>query len=98
MTGQVSISGSLDACDLRQNYPNPFNPATEIDFDIRVAGDANLKVYNTLGVEVIALVSGFQTAGKHTVQWNARGLASGVYFCTLQSGGTFSTKRMILLR
>ena len=98
MTAPVVISSSTEACDLQQNYPNPFNPATQIDFELRVAGDASLKVYNTIGVEVLTLISGFQTAGKHTVQWNARGLASGIYFCTLQSGGTLSTRRMILLR
>jgi hypothetical protein len=87
-----------ETCDLKQNYPNPFNPSTRIDFVLLAGADASLKVYNTLGVEVLTLVSGFQAAGRHSVQWNAAGVASGVYFCTLQSGGTLSTRRMILLK
>ena len=91
-------AGAFEACILNQNYPNPFNPATAIDFELRVAGYATLRVYNALGVEVCTLFSGPQSAGKHTLQWNAKGMASGVYICTLQSGGTLAARRMLLLK
>jgi hypothetical protein len=83
---------------LEQNYPNPFNPETRIDYEIYVAADVNLKVYNALGVEVATLVSGVQTVGKHSVQWEAKGLVSGVYFCLLKSGGMVSSRRMIYVK
>ena len=87
-----------DPHSLAQNYPNPFNPATQIQYDLQVASDVSMKVYNALGAEVATLISGFQDAGTHLVHWDGKGFVSGVYFCVLKSGGMVSTRRMILLR
>ena len=89
----IPVSHSLE-----QNYPNPFNPGTKIDYELYVASEVNLKIYNALGVEVVTLVSGVQNVGKHSVQWDARGLVSGVYFCMLKSGGMVSSRRMIYVK
>jgi hypothetical protein len=93
---------------LGQNYPNPFNPSTTITFDIPVAGDASLTIFNTLGQEVQTLLAGPRAAGRSSVVWNAtdqsgRAVASGVYFYKLTvnnaSGELFSSvKKMLLLR
>jgi len=93
---------------LGQNYPNPFNPSTTITFDIPVAGDASLTIFNTLGQEVQTLLAGPRAAGRSNVVWNAtdqsgRAVASGVYFYKLTvnnaSGELFSSvKKMLLLR
>ena len=94
----VRPGGTPETQRLAQNYPNPFNPQTQIDYQLFVPGEVSLKVYNTLGAEVAALASGFQTAGKHSVTWDARGLVSGVYFCLLKTGGMVSTRRMIYVK
>ncbi len=83
---------------LLQNYPNPFNPSTLISFDVPRAGIISLKVYDVLGKTVATLVNGETSFGRHTVQFNAAGLASGVYFYRLQSGDFAQTKRMMLLK
>jgi hypothetical protein len=83
---------------LAQNFPNPFNPSTQIAYDLLVASDVSLKVYNALGVEVANLVTGFQEAGTHLAEWDGKGLVSGIYFCVLKSGGMVSTRRMLLLK
>ncbi|MFQ5869793.1 MAG: T9SS type A sorting domain-containing protein [Candidatus Zixiibacteriota bacterium] len=36
--------------------------------------------------------------GKHTVEWNGKDSASGVYFYRLTSGESTQTKKMILLK
>ncbi len=36
-------------------------------------------------------------AGQHSVQWAARGLASGVYFYRLQTGNYVETKKTEIL-
>ena len=83
---------------LEQNYPNPFNPTTTIEFALPVAENAILKVYDLLGHEIITLFSGTLEAGQHRVQWDAKGMASGVYFYRLDSGNRFEMRHMLLLK
>ncbi len=89
---------SPDKYSLNQNYPNPFNPTTTIQFSLPKAGEVTLKIYNLLGEEVKTLVEEYREAGKHSVQFNASQLASGIYLYRLQAGSFVETKKMILLR
>ena len=89
--------------DLVQNWPNPFNPSTSIEY--RIAGDGKtgeervkLAVYDLLGREVAVLVDGYQTPGEHRVTFDARMLASGIYFYRLIAGGAVQTRRMALVK
>jgi len=70
---------------LSQNYPNPFNPNTEISYQLPVSGHTTIKVYDVLGNEIAIMVNKEQSAGKYKVNFNALGLASGVYFYRLNS-------------
>jgi predicted extracellular nuclease len=98
-TGVKKIKGALpDKFELSQNYPNPFNPTTLIKYSLPKAGNVSLKVYNVLGKEVATLVNGYQTAGNYKVEFNARGLASGLYFYRLTAGDFVSVKKMMLLK
>ncbi|HTR82121.1 MAG TPA: alpha-amylase family glycosyl hydrolase, partial [Bacteroidota bacterium] len=83
---------------LAQNFPNPFNPATSFRFTIASSQQVSLKVYDLLGREVANLVDGKRNAGAYTVQWNASGFASGVYFYTLRAGSYVDTRKMVLLK
>ncbi len=83
---------------LEQNYPNPFNPATEIRFQISEAGLAALNVYDLLGREVTKLVNEVKQPGSYKATFDARSLASGVYFYKLQTGNFTATKRMLLIK
>ncbi|MGA9405941.1 MAG: T9SS type A sorting domain-containing protein [Bacteroidota bacterium] len=84
--------------ELSQNYPNPFNPSTQIDFSIPQQSNVQLKVYNTLGQLVTTLVNGNLSAGSHTVTFDARNLASGLYIYRLTAGNFSSVKKMMLLK
>jgi len=88
---------------LYASYPNPFNPVTNIAYELSNAADVNITVYNMLGQEVATLVTGFQTAGAYSVQWNGldnagHSVSSGLYFYTMQTEGFSATQKMMLIK
>jgi len=83
---------------LMQNYPNPFNPTTTIRYDLPKAGFVKITIYDILGREVRVLVNEEKTPGVYEVKFDARNLASGVYFYTIRTPQNFQSKKMILLK
>ena len=88
---------------LSQNYPNPFNPETTISFDLPVASEIELALYNVAGQREATLAGGFREAGSYTLRWDGRddtghGLASGVYFYRLTAGERVETRTLLLLK
>ena len=83
---------------LSQNYPNPFNPTTTIEYQLESAQRVVLSVYDVLGREVAVLAEGVQPAGTFRADFDAAGLASGVYLYKLQTESTALTRTMTLLK
>jgi hypothetical protein len=83
---------------LHQNFPNPFNPTTTIQFTIVTRQSTIVKVFDVLGREVATLVNEVKEPGTYTVQWDASGRPSGVYFYRLQAGTFAATRKLLLLR
>jgi uncharacterized protein (DUF362 family) len=77
------------------NYPNPFNPSTMIVFYLPHNEYVTVKIYDILGREVETLIEGEVPSGEHRLQWNATGLASGVYLCRMEAKGYSETIRAI---
>jgi hypothetical protein len=84
--------------ELAQNYPNPFNPSTVIRYQLPNSANVTLKVFDVTGKEVAEVVNGYQTAGEHSVEFNAANLPSGVYFYRLSAGNHTATRKMMLVR
>ncbi|MDZ7400234.1 MAG: ScyD/ScyE family protein [candidate division KSB1 bacterium] len=82
--------------ELSQNYPNPFNPTTVIRYTIPSSSFVSLKVFDMLGKEVANLMSEEQSSGVHSVEFDANGLASGIYFYQLKAGNFAVTKKMLI--
>jgi len=83
---------------LEQNYPNPFNPTTTIKFSLPTDSNIKLVVYNMLGEEISTLANGFYETGTYEFNFNAAGLASGVYVYRLESKDLVENKKMLYLR
>jgi hypothetical protein len=83
---------------ISQNYPNPFNPTTTFSFSIPQSSIVNLTVFDLLGREVATIVNERLAPGSYTRQWDAIGLASGVYVYRLSAGGFVQTRKLLLIR
>ncbi|NBC17678.1 MAG: T9SS type A sorting domain-containing protein [Bacteroidetes bacterium] len=87
-----------DAFALHQNYPNPFNPRTTITFEVSEQAHVVLSVWDALGQKVKTLVDAPRAPGRHTVEFQADALPSGVYFYRVEAGSFQATKRMVLMK
>ena len=95
---EVTISQKPMSFNLSQNYPNPFNPTTTINFSLPTSNQVNLKVFDTLGREVMTLVNEKREAGSYSLKFNGNDLPGGLYFYKLQSGNFIAVKKMIVLK
>ncbi|HCY75664.1 MAG TPA: hypothetical protein DHV28_07055 [Ignavibacteriales bacterium] len=84
--------------ELYQNYPNPFNPVTTIRYALPQDGVVTIKVFDILGQQVATLKNEYQKANRYEVQFNSKGLASGVYIYKLQVNDYSESKKMMLLK
>jgi len=95
---EETTPGVVTSYDLNQNYPNPFNPETKITYSISQPGLVKLSVYNVLGQKVADLVNEQKAPATYHVTWNAKDMASGVYFYRIEAGDFSKTMKMMLLR
>ena len=102
--GDDLLPAAPGALRLHPNYPNPFNPSTTIRFDLPVASEVNLAIYDARGRLVKSLARGEAfDAGRHVLKWDGKddggaSVASGVYHLKLQSKGTSQVQRMTLIK
>jgi serine protease len=83
---------------LVMNYPNPFNPTTNVVVDVKDPSVVRLMVYDVLGRRVAVLHDGWLDNRRYEFQFNAAGLASGVYYVVMQTDAINQTRPMMLLK
>lgn len=96
--GLTELGAVPDDFTLAQNYPNPFNPMTVINYQLPVASQVRLEVYDMLGRNVATLVNEQVSAGRHTINFDASNLSSGVYLYRLQAGSQIMTRKLTILK
>ena len=84
--------------ELSQNYPNPFNPTTVIRYGLPEAAKVRLTVYNVLGEQIAELLNEERGAGYHEVNFNASGIASGVYYYRIETGSFVSVRKLVVVK
>ena len=94
----TAVNDDASAFSVSQNSPNPFNPTTTISFNLSIAGNTTIDVFNVAGQKIDTLVSEFMNTGSHSVTWDATGISAGVYFYTVKSGDFSKTVKMTLLK
>jgi hypothetical protein len=97
----VNVEGQAllppDRFVLHQNYPNPFNPSTTISFDVPEESLVTIAVFDVLGREVRTLLHQRKEPGRHYVNFDGTGLASGVYVYSLKAGRFTAVRKMVLM-
>ncbi len=104
-TGPTSVrTGGELVTALRPASPNPFTSETIIQHDIAsTAGGVRLTIYDVAGRVVKTFADMPTRPGRYQVVWDGtndagRQVASGVYFCSLEAGGTRDARPVVLLR
>ena len=84
---------------LRSLYPNPFNPSLNVAFSLKEQGVTSVSIFNSLGEEVASLINNqFMDPGQYSLNWNAVGQPSGLYFVQLQANGNPMVKKALLVK
>lgn len=94
----VEEEGLPTTYSLEQNYPNPFNPSTKIKYAVPSRSFVSIKVFDILGNEIGTLVNKEKSAGYYEANWNAKNLATGIYFYTIKAEKFTDTKKMLLIK
>ncbi len=86
-----------------QNYPNPFQKETTIPMMFLDQQSISLNIFNLKGAIVKNLFNGVMVPGYQTFIWDGtnnldQAVASGLYFCQVNTNGIQKTRPMILLR
>lgn len=94
-----SISRSTDNTSNNTSlFPNP-TPSTDnctVTYTLPTNGDCTLTLRDESGREVRGFARDeYRTLGEHTEELDLRGLASGVYFLQIESGGAVQTAKLI---
>jgi len=82
--------------------PNPFNPTTVLSFDLPVAGQVKLEVFDIKGQRVGGdppwRIPTRYDAGTHQIPFDGSALPSGIYLARLTAGAWQQTQKLILLK
>ncbi len=78
--------------------PNPARGRATLGYDLPLASDVRLAVFDALGREIAMVVDAQRTAGMHTATLDARGLPAGVYLVRLDASGERATRALTVLR
>ncbi len=93
----LTVSDNLPTEFAVAAYPNPFNERATITLSLPESGEVTAQIYDITGRRVATLMNGSAAAGVHRLEWDANGLASGVYYLRVQSGDRETAIRKLAL-
>ena len=87
-----------EGVELLDNYPNPFASETKLAFKVNARTSARLYVTNMLGQTITSIFNGTANEGEHDFMLDASKLASGTYYCNLETDVGIVRKTMTIVR
>ncbi len=88
-------NGSIRQNHFLQNMPNPFKTKTTISYSLEKEQRVNILIYDNNGNILADLVNKKQRPGDYEIEFDASGLAAGIYICHMIAGKHRSTALMI---
>jgi len=92
------IAAVPEECFLSEAYPNPFNSIARLTYGLPETVYISIRVYDTKGRLIETLIDGEDRAGYHTVIWDGRFVASGIYFIRMESSEFKAVRKVTLLK
>jgi subtilase family serine protease len=81
-----------------QNYPNPFNASTQLQFSLPRPTHIRIDLFSDDGRFVETIINTFLPPGYYSQAYDASHIASGSYYCRLQSEEFTRTVKWILIK
>ena len=94
----AEAEGAPAAFAVRAPYPNPAAGRAALAFDLPLAADVTVGVYDVLGREVARPLAGPLPAGRHTAALDAGALAPGTYVVRVAAGRDVATRPLTVVR
>ena len=98
MVTAIDDRPAVGSFSLSQNYPNPFNPSTTISFAVPRESHVSIMLTDIYGRNVALIADEAYEAGAHNIVFNADGMASGTYLCTMRAGSFVQTRTMTMVK
>jgi hypothetical protein len=103
--GAILAVGQPATYNLSNAYPNPFNPTTTIDYNVEIAGEVSIIVYDLAGRKVKTLVNGYKTpsSSDYSVMWDGTNnsgsiVSSGMYLYRMVTADFTKTYRLTFMK
>ncbi|MDQ3101796.1 MAG: T9SS type A sorting domain-containing protein, partial [Bacteroidota bacterium] len=93
----IAEAGNSDQLGVH-NYPNPVSTSTTIVFDLPESTRITLNMFDMHGRQLAQLLDQVASAGRNTVQFDATGLQSGVYYYSLTANGRSVSRPMLIVK
>jgi hypothetical protein len=77
---------------------NPASQTSVLRFSMPIDGNTSLKIFDVAGRQMADLAGGYLTAGNHSVDWDVRGVARGLYFARLVVNDQVRTQQIVVSR
>ena len=97
-SGDDGIAGIPEIFTFLKAFPNPFNPVTTLNFNLPSKSMTSLVIFDAQGREVAKLIDGWVEVGRHSMEFNASELSSGIYFARLMSEGNIRAQKLLLIK
>mgnify|MGYP002630643854 CR=1 FL=1 len=88
-----------DRFQITRVYPNPFNASVQVEIEMEQTSRISATIYDLRGRQVASLIGDKTFAsGKHLVNWDARGFASGLYILKLEGNQLSQIAKLNLIK